>query len=108
VPADATRAWYQALDVYVAPQRWEGFGVTPLEAGAYGLPVVATTVGAFPDIIADGVTGTLVEPGDLPALVQAIRAFLADPERGRRFGQAARLRVARDFSLAREATRINA
>jgi mannosyltransferase len=103
-----TAPWYQALDLYVAPQRWEGFGVTPLEAGAYGLPVVATTVGAFPDIIADGVTGTLVEPGNLPALVQAIRPFLADPERGRRFGQAGRQRVARDFSLAREAARINA
>jgi mannosyltransferase len=104
----STAPWYQALDLYVAPQRWEGFGVTPLEAGAYGLPVVATTAGAFPDIVVDGETGTLVPPGDLPAMTEAIRALLADPDRRRRFGLAARQRIARDFSLAREAAAINA
>ncbi len=103
-----TGPWYQALDLYVAPQRWEGFGVTPLEAGAHGLPVVATTAGAFPDIVADGVTGTIVPTGDLPALTAAMRAFMADPEKARRFGAAARERVARNFSLASEAARINA
>jgi mannosyltransferase len=106
--APSTEPWYQALDLYVAPQRWEGFGVTPLEAGAYALPVVATTTGAFPDIILDGMTGTLVPPGDLPAMSEAIRAFLEDPERRRRFGLAARERVVREFSLVREAAAINA
>ena len=42
--------WYQALDLLVAPQRWEGFGLTPLEAMACGVPVIATTVGAFDEI----------------------------------------------------------
>jgi mannosyltransferase len=104
----STAPWYQAIDLYVAPQRWEGFGVTPLEAAAYGVPVVATTVGAFPDIVADGVSGVLVPPGDLPAMTEAVRGFLADPERGRRLGLAARDRVAREYSLAREAAAINA
>jgi mannosyltransferase len=103
----ATAPWYEALDVYIAPQRWEGFGVTPLEAGAYGLPVVATTVGAFPDIISDGKTGTLVPPGDVPAMIAAIRPLLADPELRLRLGTAARDRIGREFSLAREAAAID-
>jgi mannosyltransferase len=105
--APATAPWYEALDVYVAPQRWEGFGVTPLEAGAYGLPVVATTVGAFPDIISEGMTGTLVPPGDVAAMIAAIRPLLADSELRLRFGAAARDRVTREFSLAREAAAID-
>jgi mannosyltransferase len=104
----ATGPWYEALDLFVAPPRAEGFGVTPLEAAAYGLPVVATTVGAFPEILADRATGRLVPPGDAAALTAAIRGFLADPEMRRRFGLAARERVAREFSLAREAAAINA
>src|SRR5256885_1356141 len=73
VRADATVGWYQALDVFVAPQRSERFGVTPLEAGACAVPVVATTVGAFPELVVDGVPGTLVPPGDTTAMVAAVR-----------------------------------
>jgi mannosyltransferase len=107
VPADATPAWYQALDVFVAPQRWEGFGVTPLEAAATALPVVATTVGAFPELIVDGVTGTLVPPGDWVIMADAIRTLVADAGKRLSYGDAARSRVAREFSLAGEAEAIN-
>jgi mannosyltransferase len=41
--------WYRPLSLFIAPQRWEGFGLTPLEAMASGVPVVATDVGAFSD-----------------------------------------------------------
>ena len=47
VDVDQMADWYRVLDLYVAPQRWEGFGLTPLEAMACGVPVVATKVGAF-------------------------------------------------------------
>ena len=56
--------WYQALDLLVAPQRWEGFGLTPLEAMACGVPVIATTVGAFDELVVEGKTGRLISPGD--------------------------------------------
>jgi mannosyltransferase len=108
VPADATAAWYQALDVFVAPQRWEGFGVTPLEAAATGLPVVATTVGAFPELVGDGTTGILVPPGDPLIMSAGVRTLLADPALRAAYGGAARQRVARDFSLTAEAEGINA
>lgn len=50
VPVHEMADWYRVLDLFVAPQRWEGFGLTPLEAMACGVPVVATTVGAFPEL----------------------------------------------------------
>ena len=108
VPADATAGWYAALDVFVAPQRWEGFGVTPLEAGASAVPVVATTVGAFPEVIRDGVTGILVPPGDVAAMAAAVNALLADAKLRQRLGAASRERIARDFTIAGEAAAINA
>jgi mannosyltransferase len=103
-----TGPWYEALDVFVAPQRWEGFGVTPLEAGAHAVPVVATTAGAFPDIVSDRVSGRLVPPDDLPALTEAVGELLVDAGLRRRLGSAARERIAAEFSLAREAAAINA
>jgi len=51
-----------ACDVYVVPSRWEGFGMVVLEAWASGVPVVGTEVGGIPEIIENGVNGTLVEP----------------------------------------------
>lgn len=97
--------WYRALDVFVAPQRWEGFGVTPLEAMASGLPVVATTVGAFPEIVADD-TGILVAPSDVEALAAATARLLDDPERAEEMGVAGRARVAAEFSIETEAGKI--
>jgi len=95
--------WYKALTVFVAPQRWEGFGLTPLEAMASGLPVVATTVGAFPELVVDGATGTLIEPGDVDAMAEAVRPYLADATLCRTQGDAGLEHVRRDFSLSREA-----
>ncbi|MBY0559351.1 glycosyltransferase family 4 protein [Hyphomicrobium sp.] len=97
--------WYRALDIFVAPQRWEGFGVTPLEAMASGLPVVATTVGAFPEIVADD-TGILVAPSDVEALAAATARLLDDPGRAAEMGAAGRARVATEFSIETEAGKI--
>lgn len=71
VPVDRIADYYRALDVFIAPQRWEGFGVTPLEAMATGVPVIATTVGAFPELVVEGRTGALIPPGDAVAMATA-------------------------------------
>jgi mannosyltransferase len=99
--------YYRALDLFVAPQRWEGFGLTPLEAMASGVPVVAADVGVFSDVIGPG-TGEIVPPGDLPAMMAAAARWMDDGDR-RRDGAVQSLETARrSFPLAREAAEIRA
>jgi mannosyltransferase len=103
VPVGDMADFYRVLDLYVAPQRWEGFGLTPIEAMACGAPVVATRVGAFERLVQEGRTGLLVQPDDIPALEQAVRDALSDPARLARWAKAGRAYVEADFSIAREA-----
>jgi starch synthase len=72
---------------------------------ACGTPVVASRVGGIPEVVVDGETGRLVEPGDAAVLGQALREALADPEQARRMGQAGRRRVEAHFSWDRIAER---
>ncbi|MEA2143116.1 MAG: hypothetical protein QOI64_1546 [Solirubrobacteraceae bacterium] len=69
------------LDVLVAPSRQEPFGTVLAEAMAAGTPVVATRVGGLAEVVADGVTGRLVTPGDPAELAAAVLEVLADRER---------------------------
>ncbi len=82
---DEVPLWFRTVSLYVAPMRSEGFGLTPLEAMASGTAVVATKTGAAPLLIAEGETGTLIEPDSLDALVSAIEPFLSDPEKAETF-----------------------
>ncbi|MGC4026356.1 MAG: glycosyltransferase family 4 protein [Mesorhizobium sp.] len=100
--------WYRSLSLFVAPQRWEGFGLTPLEAMATGVPVVATDVGAFPELVVDGVTGRLIARDDLAAMVTATGAFMDDNAGRESAGRAALDHVRANFPLEGEAERINA
>ena len=82
---------YAALDLLVAPSRWEGFGMMLIEAMAAGRPIVATRVGAIPEIVRDRRTGVLVEPRDAQALARAITGMLDDPQRRIAMGEAGQL-----------------
>ncbi len=93
--------WYRRASVFVMPSYYETFGISCLEAMAFGLPVVATRAGGLPEVVEDGVTGLLVPPGDPQALADAIRRLLADPELRRRMGQAGRERVVAEFTADR-------
>lgn len=75
------------LDVLVLPSHEEPFGTVAAEAMAVGTPVVATRVGGIPEVVQDGVSGRLVEPGDPRALADAVREVLAHR---REMGAAAR------------------
>jgi mannosyltransferase len=107
VPVHEMADWYRALDLFVAPQRWEGFGLTPLEAMACGVPCIATTVGAFPELLTEQ-TGTLVPSEDTPALTAAITRYAADPALRQQQGEAARRHVAQNFRIEQEAEAIMA
>jgi len=95
--------------VGVFPSRIESFGLSMAEAMGAGLPIVATRVGALPEFIEDRVTGTLVPPGNIPALYRAILEKLENPERAQALADAGRETVRQRFSWdqsAREMTKI--
>ncbi|MEP6019997.1 MAG: glycosyltransferase family 4 protein [Paracoccaceae bacterium] len=100
--------WFQASDIYVAPQRWEGFGLTPLEAMSCGVPVVATRVGAFEDLIVDGETGYLVQPEDVSQLIDATNKMMTDANVRKSMGEASRLKVEKFHKIEHEANEITA
>ncbi|MDO1582364.1 glycosyltransferase family 4 protein [Rhizobium oryzicola] len=100
--------WYRALDLFVAPQRWEGFGLTPLEAMASAVPVIAADVGAFVELIVDGETGAIVERGSLDSFSDGIASYLDDVEKLESHSAAALKHVTENFSVEREARAIGA
>jgi phosphatidylinositol alpha-1,6-mannosyltransferase len=73
----------------------EGFGTVFLEAGACAKPVIGGRSGGVSEAVEDGVTGLLVDPHDVRALVAALRRVLGDAELRKRMGQAARARAER-------------
>ncbi len=97
--SDALAALYAAADLMVWPAVNEAYGMALLEAQAAGLPVVAGRTGGVPDVVRDGVTGLLPPVGDAAAFAAAVRALLDDPERRRRFGEAARRIAAAEHDL---------
>ena len=90
-----------ALDVYVSPAETEAFGLALIEAGAAGVPVVATRVGGVPEVVLDGDTGLLVAAGDAHALAAAVLALLGDAKTASRLAAAGRTRAVNAFSPER-------
>jgi phosphatidylinositol alpha 1,6-mannosyltransferase len=84
---------YASLDVFVHTGPFETFGQTIQEAAASGLPVIAPAAGGPLDLVAEGVTGYLVPPGDPGALAAAVGRLARDPELRTMLGAAARRRV---------------
>jgi len=87
------------LEVAVVPSVMETFSLVSLEAMALERPLVATRVGGIPEVVEDGVSGTLVPPEDPVALARAICAYLEDPALAERHGRQGRERALRLFSL---------
>ncbi|HEX5014978.1 MAG TPA: glycosyltransferase [Candidatus Limnocylindrales bacterium] len=107
--ADDVRDLLRETDVFVTPSipmkgRMEGIPVVLMEALSSGVPVVASRMSGIPELVVDGENGVLVEPGDVPALAEALRGLVSDPERRARFGRAGRERVLASFELDKEAS----
>ncbi|WP_082104829.1 glycosyltransferase family 4 protein [Demequina maris] len=94
-----------ATDVVVTPStRPEPFGRVPVEAAIAGVPTIATNHGGFRETIVHGVTGILVEPGQLRPLSEAIELLVTNGELRRRMGRAARAHAIRSQSTDAMAT----
>lgn len=87
---------YARATVAVVPSLYEGFGLPVGEAMACGVPVIATTGGALPEVVGDA--GILVPPGDPDALAASILYLMNHPERAARMGQAGYHRVQKNFT----------
>jgi glycosyltransferase involved in cell wall biosynthesis len=94
-------SWYAAMDAVALPSGNEGTPVTVIEALAAGKPAVAYEVGGVPDVVRDGVDGFLVEPGNTSGLAARLAQLAADPELGRRLGEAGRERVLERYGVGR-------
>jgi len=93
--------------VLALPSRWyENQPMIVLEALACGVPVVGTSLGGTPEIVADGVDGTIVAPDDPEALAGALGDLLAHPRRAFEMGRAGRAKVESDFTPQRHWTRV--
>jgi glycosyltransferase involved in cell wall biosynthesis len=90
---------YAEACVAVVPSLYEGFSLPAVEAMACGVPLVATTGGALPEVVgAHGVTGLLVAPADPSGLAAAIATIMAEPELAARLSAAGRQRVLERFT----------
>jgi len=87
--------------VFVCPSEYEPLGIVNLEAMACGCAVVASAVGGIPEVVADGVTGLLVPPGDEASLAEAVNALIREPGQAIAFGARGRERAVTEFSWDR-------
>lgn len=94
------RSFLRAADIFALPSRKEGLPFGLLEAGRAGVPVVASAVGAVPELIENNVTGVLVPSGNTFALAAELDRLLSDARRSSEFGNALRKRIEMEYSEA--------
>ena len=105
VPVEEVVQLYSHAAVFACPSVYEPFGLINLEAMACETPVVASAVGGIVEVVEDGATGILVEPGRPDDLATALRRVLENPALGQSLGRAGRRRVEARFSWASVAER---
>jgi glycosyltransferase involved in cell wall biosynthesis len=93
--------FWQQCDIAAVPSDTfiESFSMVTLEIMTCGKPIVASRNGAIPELVVDGVTGTLVAPGDVGALAQALVSYAKEPGLQRVHGAAARARAIKHFHI---------
>lgn len=94
------------MHVFVLPSLYEGLPVALLEAMAAGLPVVATDVGGVSEVVEEGKTGFIVEPGNKRKLISKIERLLKYPQLRKNFGGEGFKRIKRNFSIDKTVDRI--
>jgi glycosyltransferase involved in cell wall biosynthesis len=90
-----------AMDIYVLPSESEGLPIGLLEAMAARRCIVATAVGAVPEVLEQGACGQLIQPKSPGEIADAVRALLRDPARRKALGERAYERVEQEYSIVR-------
>jgi starch synthase len=109
LPIGELREILSAANVFVCPSVYEPLGIVNLEAMACATAVVASDVGGIPEVVADGITGSLVhydadDPTGFQArMAEAVNELVADPDKAKRYGEAGRQRCIDEFSWAHAA-----
>jgi glycosyltransferase involved in cell wall biosynthesis len=99
VSGAAKLKWLGESDILLLPSYAEGLPYALLEGMAAGLPVIATRVGAIPDVVGDGVHGVFVAPRDVKGIARSIKRLAGDPASLAKMSAACRLRVASCYSI---------
>lgn len=99
------RALYAGSDLFVLPSLAEGIPMVLMEAMAMQIPCVAPRIAGVPELIEDGVEGMLYAVADVEELTVKMRALLESPEFMQQIGKQARLRIIRDYGMARNTER---
>lgn len=106
VPLEAMESYYCDADVFCLPSRIEPFGIVFIEAMRHRLPIVATNIGAIPDMVIPGVTGEICPPGDVDAIAAGLIKMLDDPEQRVRFGERGEAHMRKYYSWEETGKRV--
>lgn len=97
---DNVETYLRASDILVCPSIWqEAFGLVLTEAMACGVPVIASRVGAIPEVVSHLITGILIPPGDIIGLENGIEELISNKGMREQFGRAGRARASKYFGL---------
>ena len=102
----ALKQLYYESDIFCLPTYGDCLPMVLSEAGAAGLPVISTRVAGIPEIVEDGTTGLIVPPGDVPALVDALKSLVRNPQLRLVQGERAVDVITREFDAQRNARRL--
>ena len=97
---------YQSSDLFVLPTRADCYSLAAMEAQSCGLPVIISDIGGISEIVGDGETGCVLEPGDYESLASSIDALVVDASRRQAMGAAALVRAKSEFDCRRNLGRI--
>ena len=107
VPHSEIASYYAAADICVCPSLYESFGMSVIEAMAAGVPVVATRVGAVPQLISDQHTGLIVNTADPKAIASAIARLFGNAQLWSSISRSARKQVSEQYSWDTICTRLH-
>lgn len=102
----ALRGFYRACDIFVAPSRFESFGLILIEAMMFAKPVIGCLAGGMVEVVEHGKSGLLAEPGDAASLAALLRRLLDDAGLRRQLGVAGRHRYETLFTPEQMADRL--